>query len=389
MEQQQIFNINPKFDKTAQLFITTIETTIEPSTVHIYINTLKNLIRYITTQYPEINKLSELKRSPHIENWLTHLITIGNCKATRQLKIMNARRFFHLIYEWGWDDAPEPGLITLKDFPRLDKYSPRPISAEMDKKLMGYLRSKKTPVDKALLLLRKTGMRIGELRIMELDCLEKLPNGNYILKVPLGKLHTDRKIPVDQESVKIINHIIKLRENCLPTPHPRTGKPTQFLLTHFNGKTYSYAGLRKSFVTAVEKSGIQTHITPHQCRHTFATELLRADINLVVLMKLLGHKDIRMTLRYAAIFNPDIQRAYYSAIEKINSIRVLLKSPQNTPFNTDEKTDSDYLKEELCNMITKIESVHKDTIDMENKKKIQRIIERLRRVKQDIENTIQ
>src|SRR5215470_5027513 len=48
-------------------------------------------------------------------------------------------------------------------------------------------------------------------------------------------------------------------------------------------------------------------------RHSFATEMLRLRVSLPALMQLLGHKDIRMTLRYVQVIQPDLQREFHLA----------------------------------------------------------------------------
>ncbi len=45
-------------------------------------------------------------------------------------------------------------------------------------------------------------------------------------------------------------------------------------------------------------------------RHTYATELVRGGLNLVGVMKLLGHRTIKMTLRYVKVTNEDLGRDY-------------------------------------------------------------------------------
>ena len=51
----------------------------------------------------------------------------------------------------------------------------------------------------ALLLIRATGHRIGELHDLELDCVHEIDGHGAWLKVPLGKLATERMIPLDEE----------------------------------------------------------------------------------------------------------------------------------------------------------------------------------------------
>ena len=54
-------------------------------------------------------------------------------------------------------------------------------------------------------------------------------------------------------------------------------------------------------------------MTPHPLRHTFASEMIRLGMSLPALMQLLGHKDIRMTLRYVQITQLDLHREYHAA----------------------------------------------------------------------------
>ncbi|MFZ0734292.1 MAG: tyrosine-type recombinase/integrase, partial [Candidatus Sulfotelmatobacter sp.] len=58
---------------------------------------------------------------------------------------------------------------------------------------------------------------------------------------------------------------------------------------------------------------ISTRIVPHQLRHTFATEMLRAGVSFPVLMKLLGHTDPEMTMRYVDVALTDLQREFHQA----------------------------------------------------------------------------
>ena len=51
----------------------------------------------------------------------------------------------------------------------------------------------------ALLLARACGLRIGELLDLELDCVHEISGNGAWLKVPLGKLDTERMVPLDDE----------------------------------------------------------------------------------------------------------------------------------------------------------------------------------------------
>ena len=60
-----------------------------------------------------------------------------------------------------------------------------------------------------------------------------------------------------------------------------------------------------------------TRVTCHRLRHTFATEMLGAGMSLVGLMRLLGHRDYHMTLRYAAITPEVVDDEYTKALERL------------------------------------------------------------------------
>ena len=80
------------------------------------------------------------------------------------------------------------------------------MTAEADRELKQRLRSSKQPGAWALLLMRHTGLRIGELRSLEYDCV-RFDNRRPLLKVPLGKLNSERLVPLDDESVELIQRL--------------------------------------------------------------------------------------------------------------------------------------------------------------------------------------
>ncbi|WP_157118400.1 hypothetical protein [Mycobacterium sherrisii] len=81
------------------------------------------------------------------------------------------------------------------DIPKLPRALPRYLTADLDRRLTQALQAwpDRLPAD-ALLLQRATGLRIGELVDLELDCLHEIPGQGAWLKVPLGKLNTERMV---------------------------------------------------------------------------------------------------------------------------------------------------------------------------------------------------
>jgi hypothetical protein len=146
-----------------------------------------------------------------------------------------------------------------------------------------------------------------------LDCVHQIPGHGAWLKVPLGKLDTERMVPLDDETVALIDRVATTRSTGRPLAHPRTGQPTQFLFTH-HGRRLSQTAVRKELARSAETAGIG-HVTPHQLRHTYATALVNAGVSLQALMALLGHVSAEMTLRYAHLFDTTVRAEYERALD--------------------------------------------------------------------------
>ena len=64
-----------------------------------------------------------------------------------------------------------------------------------------------------------------------------------------------------------------------------------------------------------KKLGI--HLHPHRLRHTAATELINAKCEMTTIQKVLGHKSLDTTLRYASAHDQTVADSFYAAMEKV------------------------------------------------------------------------
>jgi integrase len=87
--------------------------------------------------------------------------------------------------------------------------------------------------------------------------------------------------------------------------HPRR-LDTPYLFYHPSGKPF--ADVDTSFATALRRSELP-HFRFHDLRHTFASWLVMGGVDLRTVQELLGHKDIRMTMRYAHLAPDHMQHA--------------------------------------------------------------------------------
>lgn len=269
---------------------------------------------------PALTSLAELDRRRHIETYLTATALAVNSRtgaplsaAERRGRVLTVHCLLNDIAEWGWPEAPTRRLVFRSDIPKLPRPLPRYLTPDLDRRLTIALENDRDRLSAdALLLARATGLRVGELVDLELDCVHEIPGQGAWLKVPLGKLDTERMVPLDDETVALIDRICVHRSPGRPLPHPRTGRPTQFLLTH-HGRRVTVYGLRDVLTRITREAGLP-HTTPHQLRHTYATALVNAGVSLQSLMALLGHVSSEMSLRYGRLFDSTVKAEYERAL---------------------------------------------------------------------------
>jgi len=233
-------------------------------------------------------------------------------------------------------------LIRSDDIPRADQYLPRPLTPEQDRLIQQELVRRDDLVSNALLLLRHTGMRIGECLDLPWDCLRCIGQDQWAIHVPLGKLQTERLVPVDSFVCRIVHRLRLLRAQY---PHAAEG----FLLARPRSRVTLGFRLRTALHEIAAAVGIKTRIVPHQFRHSFGTEMLRAGVSLPVLMKLLGHKTPNMTMRYLEVSLIDVEREFQLA--KLQP-RHLLPTPKIPSVTSDLSglLDSIHLTQHILEM---------------------------------------
>ena len=294
--------------------------TCRPATVSSLATRLAAFGAYLAGTDPDATPAT-LDRCQHIEPWLASLTTAANTKSGGTLsvpeqarRILAVANFLTEITEWGWPEAPTRRLMFPSDNPRLPQPLPRFLPPDADRRLTEALEASphRLAAD-ALLLQRACGLRIGELLDLELDAVIDLPGSGSWLKVPLGKLDTERMVPIDAQILALIDRITAARSPGRPIPHPRTGRPADFLFTA-HGHRIGQNRLRKELDRAAKSAGIG-HVTPHQLRHTYATALVNAGVSLQALMAILGHVSAEMSLRYGHLFDTTVRAEYERALE--------------------------------------------------------------------------
>jgi integrase len=272
-----------------------------------YRGTVRHFLLYLAEQYPAVCCLDQLRRDPHILGWFRHLQSRTPPLATA----VYIARLMHLrcvLEELAWT-AQLPDLARLirrPDAPRPPQRLPRALTPQQDRLLQQELRQRNDLAANVFLLLRHTGMRMGECADLSYDCLRQLGPDRWAIHVPLGKLKTERLVPVDSFVCELVQRLRFFR-SFDPAP------PDGHLLSRPHGKHALLRQLRPYLQEVSSAAGITTRIVPHQLRHTYASEMVRSGVTLPALMKLLGHRDPEMTMRYIDVTSTDLQREFQLA----------------------------------------------------------------------------
>jgi integrase len=338
-----------------------ISGTHESSTMDGIAIRLAHFGRHLAAVDPGLESLAGLDRQHHIETFLAATATARASRGGQPIsageqrnRVITLGRFLADIAEWQWPDAPARRLVFPRDIPKLPRALPRYLPADADRLITEALHaSPDRLLADALLLARATGLRLGELRDLELDCVHEIPGTGAWLKVPLGKLDSERMVPLDDDTVTLIDRIAQARAPGQPLPHPKTRRPAEFLLTHF-GKRVSADALRAELARAASTAGLPP-ATPHQLRHTWATALINAGCSLQALMAMLGHTSAAMSLRYARLFDATVRAGYERALAQAKTrlavaapgAQAMLPVTDNTGQNADWK-DTPLIKSRLA-----------------------------------------
>jgi site-specific recombinase XerD len=314
----------PNLDQILEAQVQRLATTSRPRTVNEYRYYARGFLAYLHANFPRLHKASQLRRDPHMLGWFRAL-----CEQRPPLR--NASREKHLtLLRRLLRDASDNGypipsdLIRREDYPVRDHYLPRPLPPEEDLRLQHQLRLTDTLEAHALLLIRTTGIRVGECLDLPLDCLQQINGQQAALRVPLGKLHSERWVPVDDETRRLLVRIVQLRALV---PSSCLAKSQGVLLPRCTSCSALYRKLLQVLNAHARRADCTGKVTPHRLRHSFATEMVRLGVSLPVLMQLLGHKNIHMTLRYVEVAQLDVQREFQRAQQNAASRHVMPQLP--------------------------------------------------------------
>lgn len=139
-------------------------------------------------------------------------------------------------------------------------------------------------------LLFSTGMRISELCSLKPTDINLYDNTILIY----GKGAKERKLQIGNNDVI---HILKEYKNNFSAEIQNCNH----FFANQNGNPLSDQAVRRMINKYATLAAIELHITPHMFRHTFATSLLEADVDIRYIQEMLGHSSINITEIYTHV----------------------------------------------------------------------------------------
>lgn len=200
------------------------------------------------------------------------------------------------------EDIVKSDVSEFIDRPKLRKSLPKTLSVEdVDKLLDIKLESSFDYRNKAMLeLMYGCGLRVSELVNLTLNDIDMT---NSLIRI-FGKGSKEREIPIGEYSIYYLKEYLKVRDFLLK------GKPCNKLFLNNHGSSISRQGFFKMLKQLLKEKGLNTDVSPHTLRHSFATHLINRGADLRSIQEMLGHSDISTTKIYTKVSDEKVIEEY-------------------------------------------------------------------------------
>lgn len=238
-----------------------------------------------------------------IRNYLALLYRRGLASRSVARHLVSLRNFFRFLVQEGTVQNDPTAEV---DAPQIGHTLPRYLTEEEVESLLAQPDASGAAGlrDRALLeLLYATGMRVSELVHLRWEDLE----ANLGVVRCRGKGGKERLIPVGKSALRAV-------EAYFHQGRPKLVKKSDapFLFVNQRGSGLSRVGFWKILARYGRAAGIQTPLTPHLVRHSFATHLLERGADLRSIQLMLGHSDISTTQIYTHVMKERLKQVYHS-----------------------------------------------------------------------------
>lgn len=277
------------------------------NTLVAYRNDLTQFIGTLEARVPPPAGWGEVSKDA-IVSYLSQLRERGYASSTVARKVAALKSFFHFLVNEGV--MGQDPTATL-DSPKVKKRLPRTLACEDVERLLAAPTrgtGPKAQRDTALLeLLYATGVRVTELVTLGMDDVNLVAG---IVRVRHGKGDKERIIPVHERAVQVLRDYIEKGRLSLV----KSGRDVSALFLNHRGQQLTRQGAWLIIKEHAQAAGIQTTVTPHMLRHSFATHMLESQkATLADVQHFLGHANISTTQIYTQVTGDYKRRVYDEA----------------------------------------------------------------------------
>ena len=237
-----------------------------------------------------------------LEAFVEHVLDKGVTIVTVKTRLSVVYAFLRFLHDKGLIRAE---LLVRRIKLRLPKPLPKAINPDEVKKLLSVLNNVR---DRAMILvLLRTGMRIGELLNTRVDDIDL----------------AERKIAIWEAEKNLVGRVVYISDDAAAALAAWLNKRDRdrenaFLFYGQGQESLTYQGARSVFVKYLKKAGLQHKgYTLHCLRHTFASEVLNAGMHLEAVQVLLGHSNAEVTRRYARLTDRTREQEYFKSMKII------------------------------------------------------------------------
>jgi site-specific recombinase XerD len=255
-----------------------------PTTQQVYVSAVRQLAAYYGRSPDKIT-------NEQLRDYFLYLINEKQiAQGTYKVAISSIKFLYEQTLQRSWS------TLELVRAPR-EKKQPVVLSRQEVHQILRCLRSEHQRV--CLTTIYSCGLRTGEgtrLQVGDID------SSRMVVHVRQAKGRKDRYVPLPEKTLKL------LRAHWLTHRHPVWLFPSRVEGANLAQATKPMAifGVLKAFHLAREASGVSKKATVRTLRHSYATHLLEAGLNLRLIQAYLGHSYLSTTARYTHL-TPNIE----------------------------------------------------------------------------------
>jgi len=235
---------------------------------------LKDISPILIEKYRSERKKTK-KMKVDNENEFTY---ITNSTINREIEIL--RKMFNIAIDNDWIDK-NPCSSNKVHKLREDNKQERFLLPEEETRLLAHCTGEFEYMRPIIICALHTGMRKGEILDLKWDCVNFKDKFITLLQTKSGKM---RKIPINSVLLPELKELYKNKCSAFVFSNPETEN--------------RYCDLKRAFPSLCKQAQIK-NLRFHDLRHTSATRMVASNIDLVVVQEILGHADIKTTMRYS------------------------------------------------------------------------------------------